>query len=151
MPWLVVGMSMYASLTSAVTFMALPGTAYRENIAFIVVGFASVAVAPVLVALFYPFYHRLRVTTSYEYVARRFGPRARSAAAGLFILSRLGWLGLVIYAPSLVLSVVSGIPLSSACSPWAASPRSTPSSAASPPTSGPTSSSSSSCSAASPG
>jgi solute:Na+ symporter, SSS family len=111
MPWLAVGMSMYASLTSAVTFMALPGTAYRENIAFLVVSFASVAVAPVLVALFYPFYHRLRVTTSYEYIARRFGARARSAAAGLFILARLGWLGLVIYAPSLVLSVVSGLPL----------------------------------------
>jgi solute:Na+ symporter, SSS family len=111
MPWLAVGMSMYASLTSAVTFMALPGTAYRENIAFIVVGFASVLVAPVLVALFYPFYRRLRVTTSYEYVALRFGPRARTAAATLFILARLAWLGLVIYAPSLVLSVVSGIPL----------------------------------------
>ncbi len=112
MPWLVVGMSMYASLTSAVTFMALPGTAYRENIAFIVVSFASVLVAPVLVTLFYPFYHRLHVTTSYEYIAHRFGPRARSSAAGLFILARLGWLGLVIYAPSLALSVVSGIPLS---------------------------------------
>lgn len=111
MPWLVVGMSMYASLTSAVTFMALPGTAYRENLAFIVVSFASVLVAPVLVALFYPFYHRLRVTTSYEYVARRFGGRARAAVAGLFILARLGWLGMVIYAPSLALSVVSGIPL----------------------------------------
>jgi solute:Na+ symporter, SSS family len=111
MPWLAVGMSMYASLTSAVTFMALPGTAYRENIAFIVVSFASILVAPVLVTLFYPFYRRLRVTTSYEYVDRRFGPRARSASAGLFILARLGWLGLVIYAPSLALSVVSGIPL----------------------------------------
>ena len=111
MPWLVVGMSMYASLTSAVTFMALPGTAYRENVAFIVVSFASVAVAPVLVALIYPFYHRLRVTTSYKYVTHRFGPRARQAVAGLFILARLGWMGLVIYAPSLALSVVSGIPL----------------------------------------
>ena len=111
MPWLVVGMSMYASLTSAVTFMALPGTAYRENIAFLVVGLASVLVAPVLVALFYPFYRRLRVTTSYEYVAHRFGPRARQAAAGLFVLARLGWLGLVIYAPALALSVVTGMPL----------------------------------------
>jgi solute:Na+ symporter, SSS family len=112
MPWLVVGMSMYASLTSAVTFMALPGTAYRENIAFIVVSFASVLVAPVLVTLFYPFYHRLRVTTSYEYVAHRFGRRARLSVAGLFILARLGWLGLVIYAPALALSVVSGLSLS---------------------------------------
>jgi solute:Na+ symporter, SSS family len=111
MPWLAVGMSMYASLTSAVTFMALPGTAYRENISFIVVSFASLAVAPVLVSLFYPFYRRIHATTSYEYVHRRFGPRARSAAAGLFVLARLGWLGLVIYAPSLALSVAAGIPL----------------------------------------
>ena len=29
MPWLAVAMSMYASLTSAVTYMGLPGLAYR--------------------------------------------------------------------------------------------------------------------------
>ena len=73
MPWWAAGMSMYASLTSAVTFMALPGTAYRENIAFIVVSFASVAVAPVLVRVIYPAYLRMRVTTSYEYLEARFG------------------------------------------------------------------------------
>ena len=28
LPWLAVAMSMYASLTSAVTFLAIPGTAY---------------------------------------------------------------------------------------------------------------------------
>ena len=111
MHWLAVGMSMYASLTSAITFMALPGTAYRDNISFIVVSFASVLVAPALVTLFYPVFHRLRVTTSYEYLAHRFGPPAQKAAAGLFVLARLGWLGLVIYAPALALSVVSGIPL----------------------------------------
>ena len=88
MPWWAAGMSMYASLTSAVTFMALPGTAYRENIAFIVVGFASVAVAPVLVRLIYPAYIRLHATTSYEYLEARFGPGARRTAAALFLLAR---------------------------------------------------------------
>lgn len=111
MPWLVVAMSMYASLTSAITFMALPATAYQENISFLVVSLVSPLVAPFLIVLFYPFYQRLRVTTSYEYVAHRFGRAARFSVSALFILARLGWLGTVIYAPALALSVVTGIPL----------------------------------------
>jgi len=112
MPWWVVGMSMYASLTSAVTYMGLPAAAYEENVSLIVVSIVSPLLAPVLILVFYPFYHRLRVTTSYEYIARRFGPPARYAVSGLFLLARVGWLGTVIYAPALALSIVSGLP------PW---------------------------------
>lgn len=111
MPWLVVGMSMYASLTSAITFIALPATAYNENISFLVVSLISPLVAPFIVLIFYPFYHRLRVVTSYEYIDRRFGRPARFAVSGLFILARLGWLGTVIYAPALALATVTSIPL----------------------------------------
>jgi SSS family solute:Na+ symporter len=82
MPWLIVGMSMYASLTSAITFMALPATAYKENISFLVVSLISPLVAPFLILLFYPFYHRLRVVTSYEYIDHRFGRPARFAVSG---------------------------------------------------------------------
>ncbi len=111
MPWLIVGMSMYASLTSAITFIALPATAYKENISFLVVSLVSPLVAPFLILIFYPFYHRLRVVTSYEYIDHRFGRPARFAVSGLFILARLGWLGTVIYAPALALSTVTSIPL----------------------------------------
>jgi len=114
MPWLVVALSMFASLTSAVTYMGLPATAYQENVALLVVCVISPLVAPFLVWIFYPFYRRLRVTTSYEYIAARFGHRARAAVSALFILARLGWLGTVIYAPALALAVVTGLPL------WAA-------------------------------
>ena len=112
MPWLVVGMSMFASLTSAISYMGVPGTAYRENIALLMMVFISPLVAPFLIFTFYPFYRTLNVTTSYEYVLHRYGQRARQAASGLFILARLGWLGTVIYAPALALSIVTGIPLS---------------------------------------
>lgn len=114
MPWLVVAMSMYASLTSAVTYMGLPATAYQENVSLLVVSIVTLLVAPVLVTVFYPLYRRLGITTSYEYIGNRFGRGARFAASALFILARLGWLGTVVYAPSLALSVVTGIPL------WAA-------------------------------
>jgi len=111
MSWLVVAMSMYASLTSATTYLALPGKAYSENVALIVVCVVSPLLVPFLVTLFYPFYRRLRVTTSYEYIDRRFGRRARYTVAGLFVLARMGWLGTVIYAPALAFSTVSGVDL----------------------------------------
>jgi Na+/proline symporter len=111
LPWLAVAMSMYASLTSAVTYLGLPGTAYSENIALIVVCIMSPVVAPFVLVLFYPLYHRLHVTSSYEYIAKRFGPAAHYGVAGLFILARLGWLGTVVYAPALAMSVVTAIPI----------------------------------------
>ncbi len=111
LPWIAVAMSMYASLTSAVTYLGLPGTAYSENIALIIVCVMSPIVAPFILLLFYPLYHRLHVTTSYEYIDQRFGPTARYGVAGLFVLARLGWLGTVVYAPAMAMSIVTGIPL----------------------------------------
>ncbi|MBN2164501.1 MAG: sodium/solute symporter [Pontiellaceae bacterium] len=111
LPWLAVAMSMYASLTSAVTYLGLPGTAYGENIALIIVCLMSPLVAPLILLLFYPLYHRLQITTSYEYIRRRFGRAAHYSVAGLFILARLGWLGTVIYAPAMAMSIATGLPL----------------------------------------
>jgi SSS family transporter len=111
LPWLAVAMSLYASVTSAMTYMGLPGMAFSQNASLLLVALMSPVVAPLLIRLYYPVYRRMRLTTSYEYIAHRFGPGARRAVAILFILARLGWLGTVIYAPALALSVVSGLPL----------------------------------------
>ncbi len=111
MPWIVVAMSMFASMTSAISYIGAPGLVYAENAAIIVGGFVSVAVAPLLIYLFYPFYRKLNVTTSYEYIHVRYGSAARYAVSGLFLLTRLGWLGTVIYAPALALHVVTGVNL----------------------------------------
>ncbi len=110
LPWFAVAMSMYASVTSAMTFMGLPGMAYGQNVALIVVCIMSPIVAPVLIFLIYPVYRKLSLTTSYEYIALRFGDRARLAVSLLFICTRLSWLGTVIYAPALALHVTTGIP-----------------------------------------
>ena len=111
MPWLVVGMSIFASVTSAVSYMGIPGTAYKENISLLILGFVSLALTPFLIYIFYPFYRALNVTTSYEYILHRYGESARLTVSMLFVLARLGWLGTVLYAPALALSVVSGIDL----------------------------------------
>ena len=109
MPWIIVAMSIFASLLSAISYIGVPGTVYRENASFFIGILMSIAVAPLLVIFIYPFYRRLNVTTSYEYIFHRYGMAARFAVSGLFILARLGWLGAVIYAPSLALSTVTGV------------------------------------------
>lgn len=111
MPWLAVAMSMYASLTSAVTYMGLPGLAYRSNVTLLAVAVVSPLLAPVLIFVFYPVYRKLNITTSYEYIGIRFGESARKTAAALFLLARLGWMATVIYAPALALSIATGLPL----------------------------------------
>jgi len=111
MPWLAVAMSMYASLTSAVTYMGLPGLAYRSNVTLLAVAVVSPLLAPVLIFVFYPVYRKLGITTSYEYIGLRFGAPARRTAAVLFLLARLGWMATVIYAPAMALSVATGLPL----------------------------------------
>jgi solute:Na+ symporter, SSS family len=109
MPWIVVGMSIFASITSAITYMGVPGLVYEENVSFYVGMLMMPVAAPFIIYLFLPFYRELEVTTSYEYVYKRFGQPARYTVSGLFLLTRLGWLGTVIYAPALALSVVTGM------------------------------------------
>jgi SSS family transporter len=111
MPWLAVAMSMYASLTSAVTYMGLPGLAYRSNVTLLAVAVVSPLLAPILIFVFYPVYRKLNITTSYEYIGIRFGAAARKTAAALFLFARLGWMATVIYAPALALSIATGLPL----------------------------------------
>ncbi len=111
MPWLVVGMSMFASLVSASTYIGLPAFAYRESVAIMFGVLMSPVVAPILIFTFYRRYRELNVTTSYEYILVRFGAAGRYATSLLFVLSRVAWLGVVIYGPALALSVAVGIEL----------------------------------------
>lgn len=110
MPWLPVAMSMFASVTSAVTFMGVPAISYNGNLALLAACVVSPLVLPLLITVLYPVYRNMRATTSYEYIGVRFGPRTRYAVSALFVLARLGWMGTVIYAPAVALTIATGIP-----------------------------------------
>ncbi len=111
MPWVPVALSMFASLTSATTYLVLPGKAYGGSTALIVAAIASPLIAPLLILVIYPAYRRRNVTTCYEYIGERYGTTARICVAALFVLARVGWLGAVIYAPALALATATGLPL----------------------------------------
>lgn len=108
MPWLAVGLSIMATLMSTISYLAAPGEMIKNGVGW----FASYLHYPLSMAIvlwmWVPFFMRLRMTSAYEYLERRFDHRVRLLGATLFILMRLGWLGVVIQVSSLALVEMTG-------------------------------------------
>ena len=107
MSWLPIGLSLMATLTSAVGYMAFPAGAIKYGIIMLWMAMAIPISFPVVVYVFMPFYHKLKVYTAYEYLERRFNVYVRALASAIFILWRITWMAAVIYVPSMVLNVVT--------------------------------------------
>ena len=114
MPWLAVALSTVASMLSGLTYLGAPAAAYKDNASLMLAGPAALLATPLMIALYFPIYRRLKVTTIYEYVNARFGNRARYVASSLAVLQIQGWMGVALYAPALALSTVTGIDLTRA-------------------------------------
>ncbi len=108
MRWWAVGLSVMATQISAITFIGTTGQAYTDGMRFLVVYFGLPFAMVILCVTLVPFFYRARVFTAYEYLERRFDARTRTLTSLLFLLSRGLSVGVTLYAPSLVLSVLLG-------------------------------------------
>ena len=108
-PWWAAGLSIYGTQLSAITFMAIPATTYRFNWLPIVGNWLIIPTCLFVALLIAPFYSRLKVTTAYEYLERRFSVLVRLYGSLAFILMQLGRMGIVVFLPSMTLAVVTGI------------------------------------------
>ena len=108
-PWWAAGLSIFGTQLSAITFMALPAKAYATDWTYLFGNLPIILVAPLIVFCFLPFYRKLNVTTAYEYLELRFDTNVRLVASGFFILLQLARIGIVLLLPSLALSVVTGV------------------------------------------
>ena len=106
--WWLIGLSIIATQTSAITFLSTPGQAYVDGMRFVQFYFGLPLAAVVLSITVIPIYHRLKVSTAYEILEARFDLKTRLLAAGFFLLQRGLSVGLTIFAPALVLSVLLG-------------------------------------------
>ena len=108
MRWWAVGLSVMATQISAITFIGTTGQAYTDGMRFLVFYFGLPFAMVILCVTMVPFFYRARVYTAYEYLERRFDPRTRTLTSLLFLISRGMSVGVTLYAPSLVLSVILG-------------------------------------------
>lgn len=114
MPWWAVGFSLYATGTSAISFMALPALSFRENLVWLS-GPLFGLVGTVIVAFYLvPLIRRLNVTTTYEYLESRFHPSIRLLGSVISIAFQIGGrMSVVLLLPALALSAVTGFDVAS--------------------------------------
>src|SRR4051812_3983677 len=99
MPWLAVGLSLFASAFSSLSFIGMPrAAAYEDYHLFLAVLFIPLVVLPLVGWLFVPVYQRLALTSAYEYLERRFNRSLRLAGSLLYALYTIGWMGNILYA-----------------------------------------------------
>ncbi|MBR1927154.1 MAG: sodium/solute symporter [Bacteroidales bacterium] len=108
-PWPIVGLSIFGTTLSAITFMSIPAKTYATDWSYLLFNFGIVLVVPLITLLFIPKFRSLGVTTAYEYLERRFSPFTRVLCSLAFILYQVGRMGVVLLLPSIALNVVTGL------------------------------------------
>ncbi|MEO6875230.1 MAG: sodium/solute symporter [Opitutaceae bacterium] len=104
-----VGISLYATICSTLTYLGLPGEVVQNGPVYL--GATLVAFPAVYLAVAYlviPSIMRLRVTSAYELLEARLGLPVRLATSGAFLMTRFVWMGLMLYTTSLILVTVMG-------------------------------------------
>ena len=111
--WWAAGISMFATGASSISFMAIPALTYRTNLVWL---------APVLIMIpcyflqayvIFPLLRRLQLTSTYEYLERRYHPALRLLASFQCIaLQVFGRMSVVLLLPALAISAVTGMNVS---------------------------------------
>lgn len=107
-PGWAVGVSMFATSISSVTFLAFPGAAFILDWRQIVQNLTLPLIAVLAILLFIPFFRRGKVTSAYEYLEERFGPLLRLYGAINFIILQFVRLGTVLYLVSIPVQILTG-------------------------------------------
>ena len=110
-PWWAAGISVYATMLSPITVMAMSGKAYLTNWTFWAATTTILMLAPLVIRWYLPFFRRLSTASAYEYLEHRFNLLLRLYASAAFIIFQMGRMAIVIFLPSLAISTVTGIDL----------------------------------------
>ncbi len=111
LPWWAVGFSIIATSFSAASLLGGPGEGYNHGFLYLQLQLGDLIGYGLVILLFVPFFVRLNLTTAYEYLEKRFDGKTRSLGSLCFLLFVIARLGGLLYAASLVVATVTGLPL----------------------------------------
>ena len=108
LPTWVVGMSIFATFVSSISFLGLPGDAYKSNWNPFVFSL-SIPVATWLAAkIFIPLYRNVNSVSAYHYLELKFGYWARCYVAVCYLLTQLARVGSILLLLALPLNTMFG-------------------------------------------
>lgn len=108
LPTWVVGMSIFATFVSSISFLGLPGDAFKGNWNPFVFSL-SIPIATWLAAkVFIPLYRGINSVSAYQYLEMRFGYWARCYVAVCYLLTQLARIGSILLLLALPLNTMFG-------------------------------------------
>lgn len=107
-PWWALALSIVATETSTLTIIGTPALAYGGNSTFLQLVMGYVVGRVILAVIFIPRFFKGEYYTAYQLIEKRFGVRAKSAAALTFLVTRALAEGVRIAAVALVVHIAFG-------------------------------------------
>lgn len=108
-PWWAAGISIYATMLSAITYMTIPAKAYTTDWTYYPMLWMILLISFPVIKYYLPYFRKLNVTSAYEILEQRFNLFTRLLASTLFSIFMIVRMAIVLYLPSLALTAVTGI------------------------------------------
>jgi solute:Na+ symporter, SSS family len=108
LPGWAVGLSIFGTYVSSISFLANPGSAYAGNWNAFVFGLSLPIAALIAVKWFVPYYRKSGYISAYENLEDRFGPWARTYVLACYLLTQLARMGIIMYLVALVIHPLTG-------------------------------------------
>jgi solute:Na+ symporter, SSS family len=107
-PGWAVGISIFGTYVSSISFLALPGKAFGGNWNPFVFSLSIPVATLVATRWFVPFYRRSGEVSAYHHLEQRFGAWARTYAVLCYLLTQLARMGTIMYLLALALEPMLG-------------------------------------------
>ncbi len=107
--WWMVGFSIVASETSTLTFISIPGLAYKSNMHFMQLVFGYFIGRLLVTIIFIPAYYKGEMETAYDYLGKRFGQALRKFTSSVFIVTRVLASGVRLFATAIPVHIITGL------------------------------------------
>lgn len=109
-PFWAAGVSLYATNTSSISFIAIPAKAYETNWQYMTNNLVAVLGLMFVAVWIVPLLRRLDLMSVFSYLETRFHPAIRMLASALAILMQIGSrLSVILFLPALAIATITGI------------------------------------------
>lgn len=118
-PW-AVGLSLFATLISTISYLAWPGEVILHGPMMLASVLAYPFVAVVVGWFLIPHFMGLSITSAYELLETRLGPSIRYTGSGIFLTLRLLWMAVIIHATTVkvLIPILEPLGVTGAHTPW---------------------------------
>ena len=109
--WIMVMFSIVATETSVLTFVSIPGLAYRGDWFFLQLAMGFVIGRVLVSVILLPSFFKEGVVSIYEILGERFGSGIQKLSSGIFLITRILADGIRFLATAVIVQVLTGWPL----------------------------------------